>query len=215
MYKYKECLPIPPLSLVDDILAVGHCGSDSLKLNSIIQSKMATKKLELGKDKCFKMHIGNKSVATCPELNVRQDIMKTVSSEKYLGDILTNNGKIDENIQGRVNKGNGSLLQEISFGEHYFEMALLFRNSMLINSILSSSEILYGVKNKHIELLERYDRNLLTRLLSVPSSCSYEAVFLETGCLPIRFILKGRRLIYYWTLLNKPNDELVKKVFDI
>ena len=36
MYKYKGCLPIPPLSLVDDVLAIGHCGSDSIKLNSII-----------------------------------------------------------------------------------------------------------------------------------------------------------------------------------
>ena len=45
IYKYKGCLPIPPLSMVDDILAVGNCGSDSIKLNSIIQSKMSTTKL--------------------------------------------------------------------------------------------------------------------------------------------------------------------------
>ena len=81
MYKYKECLPVPPLSFVDDILAVGHCGSDSLKLNSIIQSKMATKKLELGKNKCFKIHVGKKQEKVCPKLNVHQDTMKTTSSE--------------------------------------------------------------------------------------------------------------------------------------
>ena len=81
------------------------------------------------------------------------------SSEKYLGDLITNSGKIDENIQNRVNKGNGSvnsiisLLEEISFGDHYFEMAILFRNSMLINSLLFSSEVLYGVKLRHIQLL--------------------------------------------------------------
>ena len=86
---------------------------------------------------------------------------------------------------------------------------------MLINSLLSSSEVLYGIKLKHIELLESCDRNLLTRLFSVPSSCSYEAVFLETGCLPIRFIIKGRRLLYYWTLLNKPDEELVKRFFNV
>ena len=147
--------------------------------------------------------------------------MKSVSSEKYLGDIITSTCKIDENIQARVNKGNGlantimSLLEEISFGEHFFEMAILFRNSMLINSLLSSSEILYGIKGKHIEMLEMCDRNLLHRIFSVPSSCSYKAVYLETGCLPVRFILQGRRLMYYWSLLNKSNDELVKKVFDI
>ena len=123
-FKYKECLPVPPLSLVDDVLAVGFCGSDSLRLNSIIQSKMATKKLKLGKNKCFQIHVGNKLDKVCPTLNVHQDVMKTASSEKYLGDIITNSGQIDQNIQARVNKGVGSvntimsLLEEISFGEH-------------------------------------------------------------------------------------------------
>ena len=127
--------------------------------------------------------------------------MKTTSSEKYLSDIISGNGKIDENIEARVGKGIGStnsiisLVEEISFGEHYFEMALLLRNSMLINSMLCSSEVLYGIKNKHIEMLEGCDRDLLTRLLGVPSTCSYEALYMETGLIPIEFILKGRRLM--------------------
>ena len=67
--------------------------------------------------------------------------------EKYLGDILTTNGKIHENITARYNKGIGKvneilgILQEVSFGPHYFKMALLFRNSILLNSMLCSSEI--------------------------------------------------------------------------
>ena len=178
MYKYKGCLPIPPLSLVDDVLAIGLCGSDSIKLNSIIQSKMATKRLELGQNKCFQFHVGNNDPNLGPNLNVHGKRMKTTSSEKYLGDIISNSGKIDKNIQARINKGEGSinsiisLVEEISFGVHYFEMALLFRNSMLINSMLSSSEVLYGIKLKHIEMLESCDRSLLTRLFAVPSSCS-------------------------------------------
>ena len=118
-----------------------------------------------------------------------------------------------------MNKGNGqsntimSLLTEISFGENYFEMAILFRNSMLINSLLSSSEVLYNIELKHIKFLERCDKNLVLRILSAPSTCSYESVYLETGCLPIRFILQGRRLMYLWALLNKNEDELVQKVF--
>ena len=64
-------------------------------------------------------------------------------------------------------------------------------------------------------MLELCDRNLLNRIFQVPSSCAYEAVYLETGLLPVRFILQGRRIMYYWTLLNKKDDELVKKVFQI
>ena len=80
--------------------------------------------------------MGNESQHTCPQLSVQYEIMKTSSSEKYLGDILSNDGKIDLNIQAIYGKGIGvvntifSLLQEISFGKYYFEMALLFRSSM-------------------------------------------------------------------------------------
>ena len=143
--------------------------------------------------------------------------MKTASSEKYLGEIINCNAKIDENIQSRKNKGIGSvnniisMIEEISFGEHTFEIALLFRSAMLINSMLCSSEVLYGITNAHIQTLEECDKYLFTRMFNVPITCSYEAYFLETGALPIKYILTGRRLIYYWTLLNKPESEIVKK----
>ena len=81
--------------------------------------------------------------------------------------------------------------------------------------MLSSSETLYGITEKHIEILEKCDRELLTRLFAVPFSCSYEAVYLETGCIPIKFIIKGRRLMFYWSLLNKPDEELVKRFFEV
>ena len=221
IYKYKECLPIPSLSFVDDILGIAHCGSDSLKLNSIIQSKMSTKKLELGQDKCFQMHIGTKSPQLCPKLNIQNEQMKTTSSEKYLGDIINNTGKLNENIKARVNKAAGtvntiiSLINEISFGHNTIQMALLFRNSMLVNSVLSSSEVLYGLTNDHIKMLEGCDKTLFRKLFNVPITCSYEAFYLETGCLSIKYILKGRRLMYYWTLLNKSETELAKQVFII
>ena len=221
IYKYKECLPLPCLSFVDDVLGIANCGADSLKLNSIIQSKMATKKLELGQDKCFQIHVGAQTPHLCPKLNVQNNQMKTTSSEKYLGDIINNSGKLNENIQARVNKANGtintiiSLINEIAFGHDTIQIALLFRNSMLINSILSSSEVLYGLTNDHIKKLEGCDKTLLRKLLNVPITCSSEAFYLETGCLSIKYILKGRRLMYYWTLLNKSDTELAKQVFKI
>ena len=99
---------------------------------------------------------------------------------------MTNSGKLDANIKARVIKGNGtvntiiSLIQEISFGQHTIQMALLFRNSMLVNSILSSSEVLYGLTNDHIKSLEGCDKTLFRKVFNVPITCSYEAYFLES-----------------------------------
>ena len=150
----------------------------------------------------------------CPTLYVHDDRMKTSSAETYLGDVLTNTNKIDLNIQQRYKKGVAavnnifSLLQEVSFGQFYFEVALLFRSSILINSMLCSSEVLYVITQKHIQTLEKYDRFFFSRLFSVPLTCTYESYFLETNALPIRFILIGRRLMYFWSILKNRNITL-------
>ena len=123
------------------------------------------------------------------------------------------------NIQDRQNKGVGyvnqilSMLKEISFGVHHFSMAMLFRTTILINGMLCSSEALHGIKNLHIEQLESVDTMLLKSVFQSPFSTPIAAYYLETGAIPLRFVLKGRRLMYLWTILQKSEDELVTKVY--
>ena len=40
----------------------------------------------------------------CPELKVHENIMKTAQKEKYLGHIIKNDGKLNENIENRIAK---------------------------------------------------------------------------------------------------------------
>ena len=144
--------------------------------------------------------------------------MESVDRERYLGDILSNNSKINDNIQDRQKKGMGyvnqilSMLKEISFGVYYFSMAMMFRTTILINGMLCSSEALYGITNPHIAQLESVDSMLFKSAFRSPSTTPIAAYFLETGAIPIRFILKGRRLMYLWTILQKNDKELVSKV---
>ena len=121
LYKYKGFVNIPPLEYVDDVLTITKCSTDSIKMNALVQSKVECKKLELSDTKCFKMHVG-KNVSNCPKLSINNEEMKTSSSEKYLGDVISSSGKIDANVQMRHDKGLGiinyimSILEEISFG---------------------------------------------------------------------------------------------------
>ena len=137
-----------------------------------------------------------------------------------MGDILTTDGRIDQNITERYNKGMGkineimSMLQEVSFGPHYFQMAMLFRESILLSSMLCCSEVLYGVTKAHIEKLEQADRVFFRRLFEVPNCTTIESFYLETSTIPIRFLLMKKRLFYFWDILQKDENELVKKVFN-
>ena len=122
-------------------------------------------------------------------------------------------------MEERYDKGIGianqiiSLLKEISFGHHYFQMATMFRQSMLINSILCNSEVLYGLNKTHIETLESVDtyfwRNVFGAIVTTP----IESYFIETNSVPLRYIIMARRIMYYWNILQKDDSELVKKVF--
>ena len=216
LFKYKGCVNITPLIMIDDVLAISRCGNDSVKMNAIIQSKIDTKQLMFGTKKCFKLHIGGKCKTTCPTLKVHDQEMKSVEKERYLGDILSNDGKINFNIQARQNKGIGyvnqivSMLKEISFGFYYFSMAMLFRTTILINGMLCSSEALHGITNAHLKQLESCDTMLFKTIFATPQSTLSAAFYLETGAVPIRFILKGRRLMFLWTILQKGKHELVR-----
>jgi hypothetical protein len=146
--------------------------------------------------------------------------MKTSEKETYLGNLLTTDGKLDQNIKERFNKGVGktneiiSILREVSFGPHYFETAVLFRNSILMNSMLCSTEALLGLTQSHVEKLEQVDRIFFRRLFEVPRCTAIESFYIETSSIPVRFLLVSRRLLFYWTILQKDDDELVKKVFN-
>ena len=83
--------------------------------------------------------------------------MQRVNSATYVGDIVSNTMSNKENIENRVSRGIGivtqimTILDNVSLGEHYFEMAVLLRESLLINSMLSSGEIWYNLKTKEIK----------------------------------------------------------------
>ena len=125
-----------------------------------------------GPSKCFKMHVGSNCKSTCPTLKVHGQEMSQVNKEKYLRDYLTNDGKINVNISER--QGNGfvnqifSTLKGVSFGVHYFNMAMLFCTSMLINGMLCSVKSLHGITKPHVDQLESCDKDLFRKIFQSP-----------------------------------------------
>ena len=219
LYLYKNSVKTPPLSFVDDILGISECGTKSVKMNVFIQAKIEGKQLELGHAKCFQLHVG-KITTECSKLSLHGKEMLTTNREKYLGDILTSNAKIDENILERFKKGVSIIneiigtLKEVTFGHHYFETGILFRNSKLVNGIMCSIEALYGLNLKHIEILEKLDRDFFRKLFKSGAATPIESFYLATGTLPFRHIIIGRRLMFYWSILHKSESDFVRKFLD-
>ena len=83
---------------------------------------------------------------------------------------------------------------------------------MLLSSMLTNSEVWYGMKTKHYEELEEVDQYLLRKILNCHSKTPKETLYLETGTLPIRYVIKQRRLNYFHHLLSRDKKELISKV---
>ena len=221
LYRYKNSVSIPPLSFIDDIINVAYCSPDSVKACATTKAKIAGKQLELGSKKCFQIHVGKPNSQCSTTLKINDTKMQKASSERYLGDIISADNKRDIHINDRYNKGISyvnqilSILKEISFGFYYFEQAMQLRNAKLINGILCSVEALYGLTSAHIEKLERCDSYFFRKIFNAPITTPTESFYLETSALPIRFVIIGRRLLFYWNILNKPESELIKQVYRI
>ena len=153
----------------------------------------------------------------CPELMVHGTIMQQVDYDKYLGDVISGDGKNTLNIESRVSKGLGivtqmeHLLDTVSLGHHYFDIALLMRESMLINGILTNAQVWYGLKESELKALENIDKIFLRSILKTKMSVPYEALYLELGILPLKMIIKGRRIRYLYYLINRNENEMLFK----
>ena len=126
LYRYKGEVNIPPLIMLDDLVCISECGIKTSMANSYIKFKTSSKKLQFGTQKCKKMHIGKtcvqyrcqplfvenwkeKEVEVCDTKEIRiEDICdgeEIMEEEKYLGNVISQDGRNLQKIKARVNKG--------------------------------------------------------------------------------------------------------------
>lgn len=205
--------------MIDDLATVSQCGTDTILSNSITNSFIESKRLELGDKKSNRLHIGKHTNKNCYQLKVHENIMNTSKQEKYIGDIISDDGKNTANIAARKAKGFGivgdilAILDEIPFGKYKVEAGIHMRNGMLINGMLTNSETWYGLTEQDIKQLESVDEYLIRKILNAHSKTPIELLYLETGIIPIRYILKARRLSYLRNILQRTPDELISRVY--
>jgi hypothetical protein len=105
------------------------------------------------------------------------------------------------------------MLNDVFFGPFYIEVGLILRSSLCINSILLNSEAWYGLSKAEIEQLEAVDKSLLRRIMEAPACIPSPMLYLELGCIPIRFIIMSKRLMFLQYLLQQEEDSLPKILF--
>ena len=89
--------------------------------------------------KCHHKHVGQLN-KFCPELKAHGISLEKVTDDTYVGDQISNDGKLNKTLAARYSKATGvisqimNMLREVCLGFHYFHMAMIFRNLKFINA---------------------------------------------------------------------------------
>ena len=218
-YKYKGKIHVPPLEMVDDVLTISKCGAASIAMNAVVNAFMGSKKLLLNSAKCAKIHVGRHS-SQCPQLKAQDGWMNNSDKEKYLGDIIQRDGKPHATIVERISKGNGivanirALLTDIPLANRRIKMGLELRQAWFVNGILYNSEVWPQITQQDMKALAHVDHYLLRSIIGAHSKVAVEQLYLETGTIPLHYVMKMRRMIYLQTILKRTKSELTRKVYD-
>ena len=177
--------------------------------------KLKVDNWELKKADEFKTGICN-----LEDVLVDDHILEKVDKEKYLGDVISVDGRNTKNIAARKAKAVGivhsimSILQDICFGPFHFEVAVMLRDSLFINSVLVNSEAWYGLTENEVTELEKEDEQLLRKVLEAPSKTPKCMLYLETGCKPLRFVIMKRQMMFFHYILKEDKNSLIRRFFD-
>lgn len=220
LYKYKGEVGVPALEMVDDIADVQRCGTDAVKANAVVNTFAEHKKLTLSRSKCSKIHCG-KADRLCPDLKVHKEKMHNSEEERYLGDQLTKDAKHAKTISNRRAKGFGiiadimQILEAIGDNIKRVKVGLQLRQAWFVNALLVNVEVWHNVLKKDIDVLTQLDNYLMRTILKAHSKVPTELLYLETGTIPVEFVITSRRVNYLHNILRRDDEELVARVYSV
>ena len=84
---------------------------------------------------------------------------------------------------------------------------------MLISVLLFNADTWLRLTKEDIRKLESIDLMFLRKIFSVPIFTPKPSLYLESGCIPLRYIIKGKRIMFLHHILTRNEDALIAKVF--
>ena len=153
-------------------------------------------------------------------MKVHDSDMKRTTSACYLADYINESGSNDETIKSREIKAIGivsqiaSILKNVTLGIYYFQTALILRDAMLINGILTNAEAWNYISVKQYKILEDIDHRAFSTIFEC-NRANRVLFYLETAKVPIRYVVSKRRMMYHHHILSRNKDTLIRKIYEV
>ena len=106
-----------------------------------------------------------------------------------------------------------AILEDVPLGICRTEIGLNLRRTLSINGVLFNSEVWHGLKISDIDVLNVIDHHILRYICGAHAKHQLSFLYFEAGSFPLVYIIASRCLIYLRNILNRDNNELVKRVY--
>ena len=214
-YLYKSSVNVMCLGQVDDVIGVTEAGHKAQELNATINIRSAFKRLQFNADKCKTLIVGKniqsfeKSALSvdswkCEYVRKGEEIvlheyyqgkiyMEAVNKHKYLGHYISNSANNLAHLFETKKKYIGlkhkimNTLKDLKCGRYYFEVGILFLETILRPSLLYSLETCFNLTEKELRYIEKWDEDFMIELVNSLRSCPRIQLYLEFSVIPARF----------------------------
>ena len=212
-------LSLPPLAFVDDIATLNTKVKDVMASHARMIGFGKLKKLVLNETKCYGLLINEKKNETFPNLYINDELIQSVNSTKYLGDILNRKNSNEDMIIERENKAIGKLVSifatvsETTFGAFQFDALILMYHSYFLPALIFNCQSWTNISTKDMSKLRTLQLKFLKRTLRVPQATANSFVFLETGIIPIDHEIWRRQFTFLHHILTLEENDPVKVMY--
>ena len=83
-----------------------------------------------------------------------------------------------------------------------------------MNALLVNVEVWHNVMMKDIQVITQLDNYLMRQILNAHSKNQTEIFYLETGTIPVDFVITSRRVNYLHNIMKIDSTELVARAYN-
>ena len=84
---------------------------------------------------------------------------------------------------------------------------------MFVNGVLFNSEVWQGLNTADITMLDTVDHKVMNVICAGHAKTASEFYYLETGTIPLKYLIASRRILYLKNILSRSDEELIKRVY--
>ena len=216
-FPITEEFDITFLLWVNDVLSCTIGEANQEKILKIVQEFAVKHRLQWGHHKCNVMRIGrHPKTSTNKTWTLGTTPIQETNKYKYLGDLISNNGKNMENINARKIKAQATVVNINSIAST--EMLQMIESSVLVElhdkitipGLIANCES-WNLSKGETKEMEKIEYQAIRYLFDLPTHTPIPALIHSFGTPFTELRIEKRRLMYLHRILNRQDAHWTKK----